>query len=142
MLKQLINDKWKEYFKAGNKVGKSAFEAIKAKILIAEKSGEFNLPLTDTIIENIIIKDIKEMKESQFYYKADSSEYKELEYKISLLAEYLPKQLTEEEVIAIIKEKQQIETNTGKIIGLVVKEVGNNFDKSKISMLVKKVLSE
>ena len=47
-----------------------------------------------------------------------------------------------EEVIAIIKEKQQLESNLGKIIGLVVKEVGNSFDKAKVAQLVKRTLSD
>ena len=44
--------------------------------------------------------------------------------------------------VRIIKEKTEIETNMGKIIGLVVKEIGNQFDKSKIAPLVKQVLSK
>lgn len=142
MLKQIINDRWKERFKAGDKVGKAAFESIKAKILMLEKSGEIELPVTSAQIENIIIKDIKELKESQSYYSKDSIEYNDIEYKISLLSEYLPKQLSEEDVIRIIKEKTEIETNMGKLIGLVVKEIGNQFDKSKIAPLVKQVLSK
>ena len=55
--------------------------------------------------------------------------------------EYLPKQLTEEEVIEIIKRVKGNETNMGKIIGLTAKEVGNSFDKKKIAALVKGVLS-
>jgi uncharacterized protein YqeY len=142
MLKQQINDRWKECFKAGDRIGKSAFESIKAKILVLEKSGEVELPLTSAQIENIIIKDIKELKESQSYYSKDSVEYNNIEYKINLLSEYLPKQLSEEDVIKIIKEKTEIETNMGKIIGLVVKEISNQFDKSKIAPLVKQVLNK
>ena len=34
------------------------------------------------------------------------------------------------------------ETNMGKIIGATVKKVGNNFDKSKIAGLVKKIMEK
>lgn len=142
MLKQIINDRWKECFKAGDKVGKSAFESIKAKILVLEKSGEVELPITSAQVENIIIKDIKELKESQSYYNNDSKEYNEIAYKINILSEYLPKQLSEEDVIKIIEEKSKLESNVGKIIGLVVKEIGNQFDKSKIAPLVKQTLNK
>ena len=60
------------------------------------------------------------------------------------MEEYLPKQLTEDEVIDIVKkviENNHDEKNRGKLIGLTVKEVGNKFDKSKIAGIVNKVLS-
>jgi hypothetical protein len=47
--------------------------------------------------------------------------------------------MSEEEVIAIIKRLKETETNVGKLIGLTVKEVGNQFDKSKIAALVRSV---
>ena len=53
------------------------------------------------------------------------------------LSQYLPKQMSEEEVIEIIEKFKGTETNLGKLIGLVVKEVGNRFDKAKIAGLVK-----
>ena len=142
MLKDIIYEKWKECFKSGDKVGKSAFESIKAKILLAEKSGEYELPLTDIVVENIIVKDIKELQESKSYYPVDGEEYYWIEYKINLLNEYLPKQLTEDEVISIIRDKISMESNMGKLIGLVVKEVGNKFDKSKIANLVKTTIGK
>ena len=49
------------------------------------------------------------------------------------------KQMSEEEVIEIIKRIKQTEPNMGKVIGLTVKEVGNAFDKSKIAALVKSI---
>jgi uncharacterized protein YqeY len=55
------------------------------------------------------------------------------------LSQYLPKQMSEDEVIEIIKRIKETETNMGKVIGLTVKEVGNRFDKSKIAQLVKSV---
>ena len=141
VLKDIIVEKWKECFKSGDKLGKSALELIKARILVAEKSGEYTLPLSNDVVENIIIKEIKELKESQTYFKdTESVEYLDIDYKVKLLSNYLPKQMSEDDVISIIKEKQKIESNMGKLIGLVVKEVGNKFDKSKISILVKELL--
>ena len=144
MLKEEINERWKSAFKARDNNLKSLFELIRAKILLEEKSGKYTLPLNDDIIQNIILKEVKEMKETQSYHKKDSQEYLELDFKINILNEYLPKQFTEEEVKSIIKGiiSASGETNLGKIIGLTVKEIGNNFDKSKISPLVKEVISK
>ena len=140
MLQEQINLKWKEFFKARDAVGKSAFECVKSKILVAEKSGNYELPLTDAVVENIIVKEVKELQETKAFYKPDDQQYKDLDYKISLLNEYLPKQMTAEEVKVIIAKLYTQEQNKGKLIGLTVKEIGTRFDKSKIASLVSEVL--
>jgi uncharacterized protein YqeY len=140
MLQEQINLKWKELFKARDNVGKSAFECVKSKILVAEKSGNYELPLADSIIEGIIIKEVKELQETKTYYKPEDQQYKDLDYKISLLNEYLPKQMSVEEVKAVIAKLYEQEQNKGKLIGLTVKEIGSKFDKSKIAGLVNEVI--
>jgi uncharacterized protein YqeY len=107
--------------------------------MVAEKSGQVELPLTDDYIINLIVKEVKEREDVlTFYYKADP-EYAMAEAIIKELSQYLPKQMSEEEVIEIIKRIKQTEPNIGKVIGLTVKEVGNAFDKSKIAALVKSI---
>ena len=140
MLQEQINLKWKELFKARDVVGKSAFECVKSKILVAEKSGSYELPLTDSVVEGIIAKEVKELQETKTFYKPENQQYKDLDYKISLLNEYLPKQMTTEEVKAIIAKLYVTEQNKGKLIGLTVKEIGTRFDKSKIVSLVNEVI--
>ena len=140
MLQEQINLKWKELFKARDAVGKSAFECVKSKILVAEKSGNYELPLTDSIVEGIIVKEVKELQETKTYYKPEDQQYKDLDYKISLLNEYLPKQMSVEEVKAVIAKLYIQEQNKGKLIGLTVKEIGSKFDKSKIAGLVNEVI--
>ena len=140
MLQEQINLKWKELFKARDAIGKSAFESVKSKILVAEKSGNYELPLADSIVENIIVKEVKELQETKTYYKPEDQQYKDLDCKISLLSEYLPKQMTAEEVKAIITKLAATEQNKGKLIGLTVKEIGTRFDKSKIAGLVNEVI--
>lgn len=140
MLQEQINLKWKELFKARDAVGKSAFECVKSKILVAEKSGNYELPLADSIVESIIIKEVKELQETKTYYKPEDQQYKDLDYKISLLNEYLPKQMSVDEVKAVIAKLYAQEQNKGKLIGLTVKEIGSKFDKSKIASLVNEVI--
>lgn len=141
MLQEQITLKWKELFKARDIIGKSAFESVRAKILVAEKSGKYELPLTDDIVESIIVKEVKELQETKTYYKPDDQQYKDLDYKISLLSEYLPKQMSADEVKEVIKRLFEQEKSKGKLIGLTVKEVGSKFDKSKIAQLVNEVIS-
>lgn len=139
MLKELINERWKEAFKARDMEKRTAYEMIKQRITVAEKSGQFELPLTDEQITNLIIKEIKEREDVLQFYKPEDDAYKMATAIIKELDQYLPKQMSEEEVIAIIKRIKETEPNMGKVIGLTVKEVGNRFDKSKIAALVKSV---
>ena len=141
MLQEQINLKWKEFYKARDAVGKSVFESVKSKILVAEKSGNYELPLADSVVEGIIVKEVKELQETKTFYKPEDQQYKDLDYKISLLNEYLPKQMTAEEVKVVITKLYATEQNKGKLIGLTVKEIGTRFDKSKIAGLVNEVIS-
>lgn len=139
MMKELINEKWKEAFKARDMEKRTAYEMLKQRIMVAEKSGQFELPLTDEQITNLIIKEIKEREDVLQFYKPEDDAYKMATAIIAELDQYLPKQMSEEEVVAIIKRIKETEPNMGKVIGLTVKEVGNRFDKSKIAALVKSV---
>ena len=138
-LKELINEKWKEAFKARDEQKRTAYELIKQRILVAEKSGQVELPLTDEYITNLVVKEVKEREDVLTFYKETDAAYINAKAVIEELSQYLPKQMTEDEVISIIKRIKESETNMGKVIGLTVKEVGNRFDKSKIATLVKSV---
>ena len=139
MLKEIINEKWKEAFKNRDTNKRTAYELIKQRILVAEKSGQFELPLLDEQITNLIIKEVKERQDVLTFYKPEDEIYITAKAVIDELEQYLPKQMSEEEVIAIIKRLKETETNIGKLIGLTVKEVGNQFDKSKIAALVRSI---
>lgn len=142
-MKQRIIEDWKTAFKQGEKIKKAVLEAIKARIIVLEKSGTAELPLTNAQIESLISKEIKELQDSRQYYKEESEDYKQISEKIQILNEYLPKQLSEDEVKQLIKKvvEKSGETNKGKLTGLVIKEIGNRFDKSKVSKLIGEVLA-
>ena len=139
MLKELINEKWKEAFKARDEQRRTAYELIKQRIMVAEKSGQVELPLSDEYITNLIVKEVKEREDVLTFYKSEDAAYISAKAVIDELSQYLPKQMSEEEVIEIIKRIKAIESNLGKVIGLTVKEVGNRYDKSLIAALVKRV---
>lgn len=139
MLKETFNDKWKEAFKARDMAKRSAYEFMKQRIMIAEKSGQVELPLSDEYITSLVVKEIKEREDVLQFYKPEDEQYKIAIAVIEELTQYLPKAMSEDEVIAIIRRIKETEPNLGKVIGLTVKEVGNRFDKSKIAALVKQV---
>ena len=138
-LKDVINEKWKEAFKARDTEKRTAYELIKQRIMVAEKSGQVELPLSDEYITNLIVKEVKEREDVLTFYNSNDEQYITGKAVIAELEQYLPKQMDESEVIEIIKRIKATEPNVGKVIGLTVKEVGNRYDKSLIAALVKRV---
>ena len=138
-LKEQFKQKFVEAFKTREYIRRYPYELINNRIMLAEKSGQYELPLTDDQIVNLVAKECKEREELLTIYKPEDEQYILAKYALDELSQYLPKQMPEEEVIAIIKRIKQTERNIGKVIGLTVKEVGNQFDKSKIAALVKEV---
>ena len=138
-LKDIINEKWKEAFKARDIERRTAYELIKQRIMVAEKSGQVELPLTDEYITNLIVKELKERADVLTFYNSEDEAYIMAKAVIAELERYLPQMMSEDEVIAIIARIKESEPNMGKVIGLTIKEVGNRFDKSKIAQLVKSI---
>ena len=140
MLYDIIREKHKEAMKSRNALVKSAYGGVIAKVQVAEKSGNYQLPLEDTVVESLILKEIKELEETRSYYNPSHDMYEDISVKIAELNQYLPKMLSTEEVIEMIKNAATTETNKGKITGIVARAVGNSFDKKLIKGLVDEVL--
>ena len=142
MLYELLKEKHIAAFKQRNMLIKSAYSNVLAKALVAEKSGNYKLPLEDSVIESLIVKEIKELEETRSFYQPIDDKYEDLGIQIAELNQYLPKPLTETEVESMILGYVAAsgETNKGKITGAIAKIVGNRFDKKLIKDIVDKVL--
>jgi uncharacterized protein YqeY len=146
-MEKKITEKFIEARKNKDNLMKALYESLRAKIIIAEKSGQYTTPLSDDVILSIVKKEIKERKESQSYYDKNGDIYKNYEIMINELQTYLPEELSEDKVKDIIKDvvSKMVDSNTfnrGKAIGLCVKEIGDRFDKSKIAGIVGEVVKE
>ena len=137
---KFVRDKIMECRKTQNKVIESVYSQVLNKILIASKSGKYPNGVPDDVVVDLAKKEIKEMEETLSFYKEENQTTQELHIKINELKEYLPAELTEDQVIEIIKQLAATEPNKGKLIGMVCKQVGSNFDRSKVAPLVNKVL--
>ena len=142
-----ITAKLVEARKNRNVIMKPLYESLRAKILIAEKSGDYEVPLNDNVVLNIIKKEIKERKETKEFYKPGDKIYEELMLQIAELMIYMPQEMSVDEVYAIIKKEAETmissnSLNKGKLIGATIKQTGDRFDKSKIGSLVTEVLKE
>ena len=144
MLYEVIKQKHTQAMKSRDPLLKSAYGNVIAKIMVAEKSGNYQLPLEDSVIESLIVKEIKELEETRSFYSPLDDKYEEISVQIGELNQYLPQALTELEVESMILGYIAAtgETNAGKVTGAMAKAVGNRFDKKLIKGLVEKVMKE
>ena len=120
------------------------FVITKAQAIAKNKKVELN----DEHILNGIKGELKELKDSvkTMSSKLSKEALLEYQYKIELLMEYMPKQLTENEIESIvldtIKElKLPLEMKSmGRIMGVLKKQLGDTVDSSLLSKVVKNKL--
>ena len=138
----IISNDIKEAMKAKDKVALDTLRNIKKVLLEAKTAPGAGDTVSDETAIKIIQKLVKQGKESaELYQSQNRPELAQEELaQVAVMEKYLPKQMNEEEVIAIIKRIKETEPNMGKVIGLTVKEVGNRFDKSKIKGIVDRMV--
>lgn len=141
---QLLND-LKESMKDKNLVRKNTIQMIRAAILQVEKDKQ--IELTEEQIIEIIAKESKKRKDAEADFEKSGREdlVKQNKEEIEILSEYLPKQLTLEEIENIVKD---VIIKTGatsmKEMGVVMKtakeQIGATADGKTVSDVVKKLL--
>lgn len=144
MLKDLLKKNEIAAMKARDKATVSVLRLVNADIKAFEVNERETI--SDEGIIKIIEKQLKQIKEAQQYAEQLGNEEKIAEgnFAINLLTPYLPAQLSEEEVSAMLKEI--IESNNytaadmGKIMKDIMPKVNGKFDRSKINPMVKSLL--
>lgn len=134
--------------KAHETVRLAALRGIKAAILLAKTSEGGHGEVTDADVVKIIQKLVKQRKESaEIYSQQNRPELAENELaEASAMEVYLPKQLSEAEVEAELK---QIISDTGaskpsdmgKVMGVATKKLAGQADGKLISSIVKRLLA-
>ena len=145
MLKDEIRNDFTNARKSGDAKTKNALEAIIADILKREKT-EAGHVVTDAEVIDGITKEIKAQKEViGFATGRDQGKVDEAQGKIDVLSKYLPKQLTEEEVLEIIAKADVYQDASPKTKGMIIKavmpQIAGKFDKAKVNALVEKHLA-
>ena len=146
MLKEKLLEDLKICMKEKNVVRKNVIQMVRAAILQVEKDKQ--VTLEDAQIVDIIAKESKKRKDALADYEKSGREdlINEIKEEIAVLAEYLPKQLTPEEVEAIVKEViGEVGATSMKDMGKVMKnekeKIGAASDGKTINEAVKKCLS-
>ncbi|MBN1253447.1 MAG: GatB/YqeY domain-containing protein [Bacteroidales bacterium] len=142
-----INNDIKIAMKEKNAVKLAALRAVKSAFLIEQTSGNKDSEITEEKGLKIIQKLIKQRKDSAEIYKEQNrNDLLEKEIgEITFLEIYLPKQLSEEELIDIIADA--IKTtgalsikDMGKVIGIVNNKVAGRAEGKIIAQKVKELL--
>ena len=154
MLKEKLLEDLKESMKEKNVIRKNVVQMVRAAILQIEKDKK--IEVSDSQIVEIIAKEAKKRKDALEDYQKSGREdlIEQMNQEIKILNEYLPKQLTEEELtkdfIKNLKEKmQEIITELGatsiKDIGAVMKKaketIGAAANGKAINEVAKKILN-
>ena len=115
---------------------------------IKQRQIDEKVEITDEVVITVITKMIKQRQDSyDQYIKVDRVELAEGEKReIEILTQYMPKQLNDEEVVAIVQKAIESVGATsmkemGKIMASVKKELAGRTDMSKVSAIVKSNLT-
>ena len=115
---------------------------------IKQRQIDEKVEITDEVIITVITKMIKQRQDSyDQYIKVDRAKLAEGEKReIEILTQYMPKQLNDEEVVAIVQKVIESVGATsikemGKIMASVKKELAGRTDMSKVSAIVKSNLA-
>lgn len=144
-IKEKLNEDLKRALKEGKKERLSVIRMAKAAIINEEKARIHEL--SDDEVLEVLSKEVKKRKDAKEEYerlgRGDKAE--ELQREIEVLQEYLPQQLSEEELEKIIKETiEEIGAKDLKDLGMVMKavlpKVKGRADGKAVNALVKKLL--
>ncbi len=148
-LEILINSDIKAAMIAKDKRKLEALRAIKAALLLIKTGKDTQFAEVPKELElKILQKLIKQRKESAILYKEQNRDeaYEEEMYQAGIIEAYLPAQMSEEEIIAVIDEVI-VQTGAssmkdmGKVMGMASKKMAGKADNSLISKIVKEKLS-
>ena len=151
-LKSKIESDYQNSLKSKDKGKISTYRLILASIKdleIANRSGSKKKETDDNDVKQLLKKMIKQRSESIEIYKKNNREdlLKVEENEVSILSNYLPKQLSDEETKNICLEtvkkiNAQSIKDMGKVMGELKKNYSDNLDFSKAGAILKEVLNK
>ena len=151
-LKNKIENDYQNSLKLKDKGKISTYRLILSSIKdidIANRSGPQKKETDENDIKQLLKKMIKQRAESIEIYKKNNREdlLKIEENEVSILSNYLPKQLSDEETknvcLEIVKKiNAQSIKDMGKVMGELKKNYSDNLDFSKAGSILKEVLNK
>ena len=147
LLKNQIQSQMLEAMKAKDTVKLSVLRMLKASIMKFEVEGGERKDATDEDVMKLIQKEIKSRRDSaEQFRKGDRPEQAAAEEKeIEVLMEYMPPQLSEEEVTQIVKDViaetgAKSKQDLGRVMGALMPKVQGQADGAVVSKIVNSLL--
>jgi uncharacterized protein YqeY len=143
---QLINDDLKEAMKSGDKLKLETLRSLRASVIEFNKNGT-GKELAEEDAQKILLQASKKRKDAIEMYKQagrqDLLEKEEAE--LAIIASYLPQQLTEDQVIDVLKGLiahigAEGPKDMGKVMGLAMKELRGKADGTLVQQCLKSLL--
>ncbi len=146
MLSEIITEQMKAAMKSGDKLRLETIRSIRALILEFEKSG-VGRAMTEEDEQKLLISAAKKRKDSVEQYRAANREdlASKEEAELAIIQEFLPKQMDESEVEAVVKAIiEQVGAKTpqevGKVMGAAMKELRGKADGTLVQTVAKRLL--
>lgn len=147
-LEKRINEELKLAMKAKDQVKMRGIRAIKSAIILLKTDGSGN-EIDESVEIKLLQKLVKQRKDSLAIYEKQNREdlAKTEREEIEVISEFLPKQLSPEEIkegIAKIIEKTGASSmkDMGKVMGMASKEFAGKADGGSIATFVKEMLNQ
>lgn len=147
-LKTQVESGIKDAMRAKDQDTLRALRAIKSLILLEETKGGASGDLTSDDELKLLTKAAKQRRESADIYKTQGREdlLQKEEAELAVIEQFLPKQLSEEEVKSKLQEiitrvGASAPSDMGKVMGVATKELAGQADGKVISALVKGLLA-
>ena len=144
-IEEKINSEIKTAMLAKDAKRLEALRAIKSVVLLLKTSPE---GLTEDSVNKALQKEVKKRKETGEIYKTQNRpDLEEVElFQAAVIEEYLPKQMSEEEIKAeLVKLIASVGAtgpgDTGKVMGAASKAFAGRADNKIVSTLVKQLLN-
>ncbi len=147
-LEKDIMEQLKAAMKAKDQVALASLRAIKTAILKAKTDVGASGELSEEDELKLLQREVKQRKEAaeQFIAQGAQEMADEELAQSKVIEQFLPKQLSEEEVTAILKDiivqvKAESSRDMGKVMGVATKQLAGKADGKMISQITKTLLN-
>ncbi len=144
-LKETLTEDLKESMKSKEKVRKNVITMVRAAI--KQREVDERVELSDADIIDIISKQVKQKKDSiEDFQKGNRLDLVDLtNEEIKILLNYLPPQLSEDELEQIVKEaieetNAQTKKDLGKLMAVIMPKVKGKADGKQVNQIVARYL--
>ncbi|GFZ30911.1 MULTISPECIES: GatB/YqeY domain-containing protein [Clostridium] len=146
-IKERLQEDWKQALKARDKFKAETLSTARSAVLLVEKTEV--VQLEDERVIEILSREVKQRRESMLEFEKGNRQdlVDKVNAEIQILLNYLPQQLSEDEILEIIREAAiEVGANNmkdmGKVMSAVRPKIVGRADGKLVSQMVKDYLNK